>query len=176
MRLTTLTFALFPIAAFAASEDTFTAPTPSETATVCEDGMIFDLATETCMSPSDSSNDDSARMNDVRELAYEGYLQAALDVLDRLENPQDTMALTYYGFTHRKAGRSDLGMPYYQAALALDPDNILARSYMGQGFAESGKTQLAQAQLTEIRLRGGRGTCAEFTLRQAIQTDVEYSY
>lgn len=176
MRLTTLTLALFPMAAFAASDDTFTAPTPSETTTVCENGMVFDLATETCMAPSESSNDDQARMNDVRELAYEGYLQAALDVLDTLENPQDTMALTYYGFTHRKAGRADLGMEYYQAALTLDPDNILARSYMGQGFAEAGETELAQAQLSEIRMRGGRGTWAEFSLRQAIQTGQGYSY
>ena len=115
-------------------------------------------------------------MNDVRELAYEGYLQAALDVLDTLENPNDSMALTYYGFTHRKAGRVDLGMQYYQTALAANPDNVLARSYMGQGYAEAGEMVLAQAQLTEIRMRGGRGTWAEWSLRQAIATGVGYSY
>lgn len=176
MRLTTLTLALFPMAAFAAGEETFTPPTPSETTTVCVEGQVFDLATETCMDPAESTNDDSARLNDVRELAYEGYLQAALDVLDSLENPQDTMALTYYGFAHRKAGRVDLGMQYYHAALAVDPDNVLARSYMGQGFAEAGQMVQARAQLGEIRQRGGRGTWAEFSLRQAIQTGAGYSY
>jgi Tfp pilus assembly protein PilF len=176
MRLTTLTLALFPMAAFAAGEESATPPTPSETTTVCEEGLIWDLATESCMDPADSTNDDSARMNDVRELAYGGYHQAALDVLDTLQNPANTMALTYYGFAHRKAGRVDLGMSYYQAALTADPANILARSYMGQGHAEAGEMVLAQAQLTEIRMRGGRGTWAEWSLRQAIQTGAGYSY
>ena len=176
MRLTTLTLALFPMTAFAAGEESFIPPTPSETTTVCDTGLIWDLATETCMDPADSSNDDSARMNDVRELAYEGYLQAALNVLDTLDDPSDTMALTYYGFTHRKAGRTDLGMTYYKAALQADPDNLLARSYMGQGFAEAGDMVLAQAELTEIRMRGGRGTWAEWSLRQAISTGTGYSY
>jgi Tfp pilus assembly protein PilF len=93
-----------------------------------------------------------------------------------MQNPSDTLALTYYGFTHRKAGRVDLGMTYYQAALAADPDNFLARSYMGQGHAEAGEIVLAQAQLSEIRARGGRGTWAEWSLRQAIQTGSGYNY
>ncbi len=176
MRLITLSLVLFPFAAFAAGEESFTPPTPSETTTVCDEGLVWDLATKTCMTPADSSNDDSARMNDVRELAYKGYLQAALDVLDTLDDPTDSMALTYYGFTHRKSGRGDLGMRYYQAALAANPDNVLARSYMGQGYAEAGDVVLAQAQLTEIRMRGGRGTWAEWSLRQAIATGAGYSY
>ena len=176
MRLTTIALALFPVAAFAAGGGSDTTPTPSETTTVCEEGQVFDLATQACMDPAESTNDDSARMNDVRELAYEGYLQAALDVLDTLEDPQSTMALTYYGFTHRKAGRLEIGQTYYEAALTVDPDNVLARSYMGQGYAEAGQMALAQAQLTEIRMRGGRGTWAEFSLRQAIQTGAGYSY
>ena len=176
MRLTTMTLALLPMAAFAAGGISETPPKPSETTTVCEEGLVWDLATETCMSPEDSTNDDTARLNDVRELAYEGYLQAALDVLDTLEKPEDTLALTYYGFAHRKAGRVELGNSYYQAALAKDPTNFLARSYMGQGYAEAGQVVLAQAQLSEIRARGGRGTWAEFSLRQAIQTGSGYSY
>jgi Tfp pilus assembly protein PilF len=67
-------------------------------------------------------------------------------------------------------------MTYYQAALAADPDNFLARSYMGQGHAEAGEIVLAQAQLSEIRARGGRGTWAEWSLRQAIQTGSGYNY
>lgn len=176
MRLTTLTLALFPAAAFAAGSETDSTPTPSETTTVCTDGKVFDLATETCMDAADSTNDDSARMNDVRELAYEGFYEAALSVLDTLDNPDDTMALTYYGFTHRKAGRVDLGMSYYEAALVADPDNVLARSYMGQGYVEAGLMTQAQAQLIEIRMRGGRGTWAEASLQQAIQTGTGYSY
>ena len=176
MRLATLTLALFPMAAFAAGSDTSTPPTPSETTTVCEEGLVWDLATETCLPPEESTNEDSARLNDVRELAYEGYLQAALDVLETMENQTDTMTLTYYGFVYRSQGDMDRGMGFYQAALQADPDNILARSYMGQGYVSMGEMQLARAELSEIRKRGGRGTWAEFSLHQAIGSGVTYSY
>lgn len=176
MRLTTLTLALVPMAAFAVGSETDLPPKPSETTTTCAEGLVWDLATQSCMTPKASTNDDSARLNDVRELAYEGYYQAALDVLDTMENPQSSMALTYYGFAHRKAGRADLGMTYYTAALAADPDNILTRSYMGQGFVAAGDRAMAQVQLTEIRMRGGRGTWAEAALEQAIVTGLGTSY
>lgn len=176
MRLITLTLALFPMAAFAVGSDMDTPPTPSETTTTCAEGLVWDLATQSCMTPEASTNDDSAHLNDVRELAYVGQYKAALNVLDTMENPQSSMALTYYGFNHRKAGRVDLGMRYYDAALVADPDNILARSYMGQGHVASGNAALAQEQLTEIRMRGGRGTWAEAALQQAIMTGVGPSY
>ncbi len=176
MRLTTLTLALFPMSAFTAGAIDDTPPTPSETTTTCAEDLIWDLATQSCMAPEDSTNDDSARLNDVRELAYEGHYQAALDVLDTLEEPQASLALTYYGFAHRKAGRVDLGMTYYNAALDADPSNLLARSYMGQGHVASGEVVLAQVQLREIRMRGGRGTWAEASLLQAIATGTGASY
>lgn len=176
MRLTTLILALFPMTAFAAGGGSDAAPKPSETTTTCTEGLVFDLATQGCMTPEESTNDDSARLNDVRELAYAGFYQAALDVLDTLDNPDAPLALTYYGFAHRKAGRIDVGMAYYNAALLADPDNLLARSYMGQGHVASGDMSLAQAQLTEIRMRGGRETWAEASLVQAITTGVGPSY
>lgn len=176
MRLTTLTLALFPMAAIAAGGGSEVAPAPSETTTTCAEGLVWDIATQSCMDPAESSNDDSARLKDVRELAYAGYYQAALDVLDTLENAQAPLALTYYGFAHRKADRVELGMAYYTAAIDADPDNLLARSYMGQGHVASGEMVLAQAQLTEIRMRGGRDTWAEASLMQAISTGVGRSY
>lgn len=176
MRLTVLLFSLLPLSAFAVGDEDYDPPTPSETTTICEDGEIFDLATKTCMDPAESTNDDSAKLGDVRELAYDGAFQAALEVLDTLDDPQDPRALTYYGFAHRKTGNVALGMSYYNAALRADPDNILARSYMGQAFAEAGQTERAQEQLSEIRIRGGRGTWPEFALRQAIATGRGYSY
>ncbi|MEO1640644.1 MAG: hypothetical protein AAFU41_15490 [Pseudomonadota bacterium] len=176
MRLTTLTLALFPMAALAAGGGSPTPPTPSETTKTCTDGLVWDIATQSCMTPEESTNDDSARLDDVRELAYAGLYQAALDVLDTLDNPNAPLALTYYGFAHRNAGDVALGMSYYQAALTADPNNLLARSYMGQGYVEAGDVVLARAQLTEIRMRGGRGTWAEASLADAIATGTGYSY
>ncbi len=176
MRLITLTLALFPMAAIAAGGGGDTAPKPSETTTTCAEGLVWDLATESCMDPATSTNDDTARLDDVRELAYDGQYLAALNVLDTLENPQAPLALTYYGFAHRKSGDIDLGMTYYNAAISADPNNLLARSYMGQGHVASGDQVLAQVQLTEIRMRGGRDTWAETSLVNAINTGVGASY
>ncbi len=168
--------ALIPVAAFAAGGDDFAPPKPTETTETCAEGLVWDLATRSCMAPEDSTNDDNARLRDVRELAYAGFYQAALDVLDTLDDPNQSLALTYYGFAHRKAGRVDLGMTYYDAALTADPDNHLARSYLGQGHVTSGEMALAQVQLTEIRMRGGRDTWAEAALQQAILTGKGSSY
>jgi tetratricopeptide (TPR) repeat protein len=176
MRLTALIVALTPTCGFAAGGAGDTPPKPSETTTTCAEGLVWDIATQGCLTPEDSTNDDSARLNDVRELAYAGHYQAALDVLDTLDNRAAPLALTYYGFVHRKAGRVAVGMAYYDAALAADPDNLLARSYMGQGHVASGDVVLAQAQLTQIRMRGGRGTWAETALQQAISGGQATSY
>ncbi|MEL6838813.1 MAG: hypothetical protein AAFP85_05940 [Pseudomonadota bacterium] len=176
MRLVVLTLALCPSVSFAVGADDFTPPAPSETTETCADGLVWDIASQSCLAPEDSTNDDSARLNDVRELAYAGYYETALDVLNTLDDPQAPLALTYYGFAHRKAGRVDLGMTYYAEALTSDPDNLLARSYMGQGYVTSGNMIAAQIQLTEIRMRGGRGTWAETALAQAIASGTGYSH
>ena len=176
MRLTTLTLALFPISAFAAGSETPTPPTPSETTTVCAEGLVWDLATQTCLPPEQSTNDDNARLDDVRELAYDGQFAAALDLLETLENPQAPLALTYFGFVNRGLGDAATGMAYYQAALAADPDNLLARSYMGQGHVAAGEMALALVQLTEIRMRGGQGTWPEASLADAIATGAVYRF
>ena len=89
---------------------------------------------------------------------------------------QTDRVLTYMGFANRKAGRVEEGMKYYLAALEKNPDNILARSYMGQGLVEQGKIELAEAQLDEIVARGGKDTWPEKSLRQAIESGETYSY
>jgi Tfp pilus assembly protein PilF len=86
------------------------------------------------------------------------------------------MVQTYYGFTARKLGDFDAGMAYYTAALVIDPDNILARSYMGQGMVERGDLVGARMQLSEIRARDGRQTWPEIALRMAIERGVGQSY
>jgi tetratricopeptide (TPR) repeat protein len=128
------------------------------------------------MTPAQSTNDDSARMNDVRELAYDGRYADALRVLDTMQDQSSDMAITYRGFATRKAGDMAGGMAFYETALAVNPDNLLTRSYMGQALVEQGQADLALAQLTEIRMRGGRGTWAEASLATAVATGVTYSH
>lgn len=167
--------ALTPMIGFAAGSGSSTPPTPTETTKTCTQGLIFDLATQTCMTPAQSTNDDNAMMDAVRELAYDGRYADARTVLDGLD-ARDSMVQTYYGFTARKMGDVEGGMAYYLTALAIDPNNNLARSYMGQGMVQIGDLVGAQAQLTEIRARDGRQTWPEVALRMAIETGNGSSY
>ena len=176
MRLAILALIAAPGFAFAAGSSDSAPPKPTATTETCAAGLVFDLATKSCMTPEQSTNDDSARMNDVRELAYDGRYADALAVLDTMQDQADDMVITYRGFATRKAGDMAGGMAFYQAALAVNPDNILTRSYMGQALVEQGAVDLAMAQLTEIRMRGGRGTWAEGSLADAIATGETYSH
>ena len=167
---------MFPAAAFAAGSTDSTPPKPTETTKVCKDGKIWDKKTKSCVNAQESRLDDDTRYAAVRELAYAGKYADALSVLAAMSDQSESRVLTYYGFNHRKAGRTDLGMQYYRAALKTDPDNLLARSYMGQGLVAAGDLEGARAQLAEIEARGGKWDWAGTSLRHAIRSGKTYSY
>jgi tetratricopeptide (TPR) repeat protein len=166
----------FPVAAFAAGSTDNTPPKPTETTKVCKDGKVWDKETKSCVNPQESRLDDDTRYAAVREFAYAGKYADALNVLAAMSDQSESRVLTYYGFAHRKAGRVDLGMKYYHAALKTDPDNLLARSYMGQGLVASGDLEGARVQLAEIEARGGKWDWPGTSLRHAIRSGKTYSY
>ena len=84
--------------------------------------------------------------------------------------------LTYWGFTSRKLGDVEAAMAWYDAALAANPDNLLARAYRGMAYVEMGDLTLARAELEDIWERGGAGGWPEAALAQAIATGVGVSY
>lgn len=176
MRLAIIALTLAPTLAFAAGSGSSDAPKPTETVEQCTEGLVFDLATQSCMTPEASTNDDSAMMEDIRSLSHDGRYADALSVLALMPDQADPLVLTYYGFATRKAGDLDAGLAFYAQALAVDPDNILARSYRGQAFVDQGRGDLAMVDLTEIRMLGGRGTWAEASLARAIETGKTYSH
>ncbi|MDJ0823709.1 MAG: tetratricopeptide repeat protein [Paracoccaceae bacterium] len=173
MRLLTSLALCLPVTAFAAGTDSTSTP-PAQPA--CSDGMVRDAQTGKCMSANDARLDDGERYEAVREYAYADQIPQAQQVLDAMTNQSADGVLTYRGFTARKAGDMDAAMGWYQAALDVNPDNLPARSYMGQGLVESGEIELARAQLSEIRARGGRGTWAEVSLRLTLQSGRGYAY
>lgn len=154
--------------AFAAGSDDNEPPVKTRTTTECTDGKIFDTKTKTCVDAQESSLTDDDRYNAARELAYDGQFENALNVLAAATDQTDPRILNYKGFSHRKAGRMELGMQYYRQALDAKPDYILARSYMGQALVQQGDIAGAEEQLAEIRARGGRDTWAYASLRLAI--------
>jgi tetratricopeptide (TPR) repeat protein len=168
--------ALVPAAAFAVGSGDSSAPKPTPTSTECKEGLVYDEDKKECVAPKDSRLDDEQRYRAVRELAYAGKYRGASEVLDAMADQGSDQVLTYRGFIARKTGDIELGMAYYRQAIARNPDNLLVRSYMGQGFVEQGQIDLASDQLLEILARGGAGTWPAEALRTAIATGVTVSY
>ena len=175
-RLTLAAALLLPVAAFAAGSDSTTPPKPTETTTKCAKGQVWDTKSKACVDAQSGSLDDNTRFGAVRELAYAGRYDEAMDVLHAMHEGQSDRVLTYLGFITRKSGDMAGGMRFYAQALAANPDNILARSYMGQALVEQGETAAAARQLVEIRARGGTGTWAEASLARAVGTGETIDY
>jgi len=138
---------------------------------------VWDADLRKCVRPDKTSHLDSDTLyKAVRELAYAGRYHEAIQVLDQMPDQLDDRVLTYRGFTARKLGDLALADMYYDQALTVNPDNILARSYLAQGKLAAGDRIAAISQLREIQARGGAGTWAEASLRQAIETGSTYNY
>lgn len=170
--LTTCFMATLAAPVWAAGDSTPTKPVSKD----CKNGKVFSESKGRCVKQQDSSLTDEDYFKALRSLAYAGENAAAQDLLALLDNQQSDLALTYWGFTHRRMGNVETGMDYYGKALAQNPDNLLARSYMGQALVEAGRLDLARVQLKEIRDRGGDGSWPEVSLAQAIQTGTTFNY
>ncbi len=177
MRTTFLAAALaLPAAAFAAGSDNDSTPTTTETTTQCSEGMVWDANLGQCVAPKESSLTDDALYEAVRELAYAGRYADTLNVLAAMSDQSDDRVLTYRGFVARNTGDLEGGEAFYRAAIEANPDNLLARSYMGQGYVVEGRVDEAYAQLVEIRARGGEGSWPARALEAAIRTGVTTNY
>ena len=164
----TLLLALSALPARAVFDDAPVPPPSTPTAT-CPDGQVWNPGTSSCIDADDVRLDDEARLRAAHELVYAGRPGSALQVLAAIADRQDDRVLTLTGFAHRKAGDWERGRAFYDAAIARNPDNLLARSYLGMGLAERGDLDGARAQLREIVARGGRETWPHFALRSALR-------
>lgn len=167
--IATLATASIASASFAAGSDDTSPPKASKTTTVCKKGQVYDRKSKSCLDAKSEVFDDNAIYAAARELAYDGQYRNAQHVLAAANNQSDPRILNYYGFTYRKMGQTAKAMEFYAAALAIDPDYILARSYMGQGLIVDGKRSEAKKQLAEIKARGGTETWAYAALSKALQ-------
>ncbi len=101
------------------------------------------------------------------ELFYAGYWLAkngryadALTYLN-LARTKDARVLTYIGFATRKQGNVDAALPLYAAALAQDPNFVVARAYLGEAYLTRNEPARAKAELAEIAHRCGT-TCPAY--------------
>lgn len=95
-----------------------------------------------------------------RLLAKSGAYAKAIAVLNAADqsNPH---VLNYLGYSHRKSGDLTTAIGYYKAALKIDPDFVLAREYLGEGYVKAGRLDLAKLELEQIGARCGKG-CKEY--------------
>lgn len=107
-----------------------------------------------------------------RALAKAGHYEWALQVLAAIQNQNDPRVLNYTGYSNRKAGRLEIGITYYRKALAIDPNFVLAREYLGEGYVAAGRIDLARLELNEIKTRAGTGSEEYQDLSKAIATGV----
>jgi tetratricopeptide (TPR) repeat protein len=144
----------------------------SPSAKDCKRGEVWDKKKHKCLKAESGVLPDAELYEQGRALAKEGNYDWALQVLAAIRNQNDPHVLNYIGYSNRKAGRLEIGITFYRKALAIDPNFVLAREYLGEGYVAAGRIDLAKAELAEIAKRCG-ATCEEFKdLSEAIATAV----
>lgn len=165
-----------PQLALAAGSDDSEPPKPTETTTECAKGEVWDEKTAACIKAEGAGLTDEQRFGAVRELAHANRPDEALAILATMTEGETARVMTYQGFLLRQTGKIEESIAAYEHALAIDPTNILARSYYGQLLVLMNETEMAEFQLAEIRKLGGAGTWSERSLASAVETGVTYTY
>jgi tetratricopeptide (TPR) repeat protein len=117
----------------------------------CKPGYVYDTNKQTCVKASSGLLDDEQLYQQGRALALGGHYEEALGALAAVQNQNDSRVLTMIGYAKRKLGNFDEGMAYYQQALAIDPDNADTREYLGEAYVETGRMDLAKAELANVQ-------------------------
>ena len=94
-------------------------------------------------------------------LAHSGEYERAIEAFTALGRPDDAYVLNYLGFASRKLGRTEEALAYYHRALAIRPDYVRVREYLGEGYVALGRIGEARGQLTLIAAECGTG-CEEY--------------
>lgn len=155
--------AIFAVLTFTASPALAAGGTITSTITPkCKKGKIWNRKMRKCVRIKKSSLlDDEDIYQTGRDLAIRKRFEDAILVLSYSSNKNDPRVLNYLGYAHRKAGRIEVGLGYYKAALRIDPDYTLVREYLGEAFLQKGDLKNAKIQLNEIEKRCG-SDCAEY--------------
>lgn len=133
----------------------------STSAQKCKTGYVWKKSAKKCIAVESGILPDDELYEEGRLLAKEGHYDWAIAVLNAVQRKDDPQVLNYLGYSNRKAGRIELGLTYYQKALSIDPNFVLAREYLGEGYVAAGKFDLARLQLHEIGNRCGTN-CEEY--------------
>jgi tetratricopeptide (TPR) repeat protein len=83
-----------------------------------------------------------------KKVKKEDY-EAAIPLLEKAlkANPKSADALNLLGYSHRKLGRTDQALDYYQQALAIEPKHLGANEYLGELYLELKQLEKAEERL-----------------------------
>jgi tetratricopeptide (TPR) repeat protein len=136
----------------------------------CKKGYVYSKKKKRCVRKSSEHLAPSDFTNYGWHLARSGDYLAAIAAFKASGDAKNPEMLNGLGYSHRKLGHLMTGIDYYRKALAIDPDYVLARSYLGEGYVLSGRIDLARIELSEIAQRCGK-TCPEYVaLLRTIET------
>lgn len=127
----------------------------------CNRGWTWDQSQRRCVR-NNSALDNESIYQAGRMHAEAGDYDQAIEVLMIGADRGDKRILNYLGFAHRKAGRIDVGLGYYQKAIEIDPEYTLVREYMGEALLQKGDLEGALDQLAEIRRLCQSRDCGEY--------------
>ncbi len=127
----------------------------------CKKGEVYDKKTKKCVVAKSGLVDDDSIYATGRALAMAGRYDEAITILSLAADKTDPRILNYLGYSHRKSGRVQVGLGYYQEALRQDPNYVLVREYLGEAQLQIGNVAAAREQLGEIEKRCGKG-CEEY--------------
>ena len=155
---------LAPTQSFSMNSDS-TPKTPT-----CKVGYVFSKKKKKCVRKRSEIIPDKDLKKQGWKLAYSGKYTAAISLFDLVANKSDPEALNGLGYSHRKTGKLQDGIAYYKLALSINPNYILAREYLGEGYVAAGRINLAKLQLSQIKQRCGV-SCKEYVaLAKSIAT------
>jgi len=143
--------------------------------TQCKEGMVWNQSKGICEKASSGLFDDKTLYEQGRDLALAGEYGKALVLFDAIRDKQDSDVLTMIGYAKRKSGAVEEGIGYYHQALALNPDNVNTREYLGEGYVAMGRLDLAQAQLDRIASLCGDDCEQYLDLAAAMAGDTDWN-
>lgn len=147
----------------------------NSTTTTCKAGMVWNQAKGICEKAQSGLFDDGTLYEQGRALALAGDYDSALTLFAAIRDKEDSDVLTMIGYATRKSGAVEEGIAYYHRALALNPDNVNTREYLGEGYVAMGRLDLAQAELDRIETLCGAGCDQYLDLAAAMAGDEDWS-
>lgn len=97
-----------------------------------------------------------------KTMAEDGKYAEAIAAMNALNKPEDPRVLNWLGFSHRKMGKVEEALAFYDKALTLAPEFTPAHEYRGEAYLQKKEIDKAKGELAEIEKLCGNQTCEEY--------------